>query len=65
MLVACTPVFSTSHATVAVSMPPNLAQLGYQQLDPLSGWKDKTMTLTYARADQFVKRNIVVLKRIK
>ena len=65
MLVACTPVFSTSHATVAVSMPANLAQLGYQQLDPLSGWKDKPMTLTYARADQFVKRNIVVLKRIK
>ena len=58
------PVFVSSTGTVAVDLKQELSELGYRWVNPLEGWHDKPVTLTYARADQHVKRNIVVLERV-
>lgn len=62
-IVCATPVFKTRAGTVAVDIKPAAERAGYIVVDPLAGWKDKPVTLTYAREDQHVKRNIVVLKK--
>ncbi|MBM3204672.1 hypothetical protein FJZ48_01670 [Candidatus Uhrbacteria bacterium] len=64
-LVVCVwPVWVSSHGTVAVDISKDLSRLGYKKIDPLAGWTDKPVTLTYARPDQRVKRNIMVLEKI-
>lgn len=57
------PVFVSSHGTVAVDIKKDVERLGYRMVDPLSGWMEKPVTLTYARPDQRIKRNIVVMER--
>lgn len=63
-IVCIWPVFKTIHETVAVDLKADLPALGYRLIDPLAGWKDKPVTLTYAREEQHVKRNIIVLEKI-
>lgn len=62
-IVCVWPVFTTTGGTVAVDVRAEAVDLGYEFVDPLTDWKEKAATLTYARADQHVKRNIVILEK--
>ncbi|MDO8583846.1 MAG: hypothetical protein Q7R83_01570 [bacterium] len=62
-LVCVWPVFVSSHGTIAVDLKTKVQDLGYRLVDPLDGWA-KPLTLTYARPEQKVRRNIVVMERI-
>lgn len=63
-IVCVWPVWVSSHGTVAVDLKEEVESLGYRLVDPLAGWVDKPVTLTYAREGQRVKRNIIILERI-
>ena len=63
-LVCAWPVFCSSHGTVAVDIKDEVEDFGYRLVDPLADWYDKPVTLTYARQNQRVKRNILVLERV-
>jgi len=58
------PVFVAKGVSVAVDLKKDLSGLGFALVNPLEEWTDKPVTLTYARPDQHVKRNIVTLKKI-
>jgi tRNA G10 N-methylase Trm11 len=58
------PVFVAKGVSVAVDLKKELAGLGFALVNPLEGWTDKPVTLTYSRPDQHVKRNIVTLKKL-
>lgn len=57
------PRFKTATSDVAVDLRNELEALGYRMIDPLAGWTERREALVYARPDQFVKRQIVVLER--
>lgn len=62
-LVCVWPVFVSSHGTIAVDLKTKVQDFGYRLVDPLEGW-GKPVTLTYARPEQKVKRNIIVMERV-
>ncbi len=62
-IVCVWPVFTTTGGTVAADVRTDAIDLGYRFVEPLADWKEKSVTLTYARADQHVKRNIVILEK--
>ena len=64
MIVCNWPVFVSSHGTVAVELADDVGRHGYRMIDPLEGWIDKPVTLTYARPEQRVRRNIILLERM-
>ena len=63
-IVCSWPVFVSSHGTVAVDLLEDVGRHGYRAVDPLEEWIDNPVTLTYARPEQRVKRNIIVLERL-
>lgn len=63
-LVGVWPALETSHGSAGVEFSEELQELGYAMADPLGDWGKEKDPLVYGRADQFVKRRIVVLKRI-
>jgi len=63
-VVCAWPVFVSPHGTLTVDPSQWLEDFGYKMVDPLAGWHEKSVTLTYARPDQHVKRNIVVLEKV-
>ncbi|MDP3793832.1 MAG: hypothetical protein Q8R07_03710 [Candidatus Uhrbacteria bacterium] len=63
-IVCVWPIFVSGRDTLAVDAKEQAQKFGYTVIDPLAGWHEKAVTLTYARPDQHVKRNIVVLEKI-
>lgn len=63
-LVGVWPALETSHGSAGVELSEELHELGYALTDALGDWGKEKDPLVYGRADQFVKRRIVVLKRM-
>ncbi len=63
-LVGVWPALETSHGSAGVEFSEELQELGYAMMDALGDWGKEKDPLVYGRADQFVKRRIVVLKRM-
>jgi hypothetical protein len=63
-LVGVWPALETSHGSAGVDLSEELHELSYVMTDALGEWGKEKDPLVYGRADQFVKRRIVVLKRI-
>lgn len=63
-LVGVWPALETSHGSAGVDLSEELHELGYVMTDALGEWGKEKDPLVYGRADQFVKRRIVVLKRM-
>jgi hypothetical protein len=57
------PELQTPQGRAAVELGREVREAGYQLVDPLGDWTDAEKDLVYARADQMVKRRIVVLKK--
>lgn len=63
ILVGIWPIYESAHGEVGVDLSSEVGRLGYEMVDPLAGWVKGETELVYARADQHVKRRIVVMKR--
>lgn len=57
------PELQTPQGRAAVELGREIREAGYQLVDPLEDWVGAEKDLVYARADQMVKRRIVVLKK--
>jgi tRNA G10 N-methylase Trm11 len=62
-LVCAWPVYALSHGTYAVDLTKEAQKFGYNPINILSGWVEKPPTLTYARPDQLVRRNIKIFEK--
>lgn len=63
-LVACAPSYRTPHGSAALDLGRLAERFGYAQMHPLEGWQKRPKPLIYVRPDQFVARQVFVLKRI-
>ncbi len=62
-IVGIWPSFKTEHGLARVGLDADLADLGYELVNPLDGWDNSNDPLVYHRQGQHVARRIVILKK--